>query len=127
MENGMAPRLALGAAEQQELAARRGRAENLALGGADDEARRAKMRQACEGFESIFIQKMWEQMRATLPKEGLMKSKEEEFWMSMYDQELARSVTSAGGIGLADMMMRQMSRNEANIGEASRTSPSRRP
>ena len=127
MENGMDPRLALGAAEQQELAARRGMAENLAQGGADDEARRAKMRQACEGFESIFIQKMWEQMRATLPKEGLMKSKEEEFWMSMYDQELARSVTSAGGIGLADMMMRQMSRNEANIGEASRISPSRRP
>ena len=84
MENGMDPRLALGAAEQQELAARRGMAENLAQGGADDEARRAKMRQACEGFESIFIQKMWEQMRATLPKEGLMKSKEEEFWMSMF-------------------------------------------
>ena len=109
MESGIDPRLALGAAEQQELAARRGMAENLAQGGADDEAKRAKMRQACEGFESIFIQKMWEQMRATLPKEGLMKSKEEEFWMSMYDQELAKSVANAGGIGLADMMMAQMS------------------
>lgn len=126
MESGIDPRLALGAAEQQELAARRGMAENLAQGGADDEAKRAKMRQACEGFESIFIQKMWEQMRATLPKEGLMKSKEEEFWMSMYDQELAKSVANAGGIGLADMMMAQMSRNDANMGEASRISPPRR-
>ena len=44
MESGIDPRLALGAAEQQELAARRGMAENLAQGGADDEAKRAKMR-----------------------------------------------------------------------------------
>lgn len=126
MESGIDPRLALGAAEQQDIAARGRMAENLAQGGADDEARRAKMRQACEGFESIFIQKMWEQMRATLPREGLMKSKEEEFWMSLYDQELAKSVAGAGGIGLADMMMAQMSRNDTHMGEASRVSPPRR-
>lgn len=126
MESGIDPRLALGAAEQQDALAQGRMAENLAQNGADDAAKRAKMRQACEGFESIFIQKMWEQMRATLPREGLMKSKEEEFWMSMYDQELAKSMTSAGGIGLADMMERQLSRNDANIGEASRVSPARR-
>lgn len=126
METGMDPRLAMGAAEQQDLAARSRMAENLAQSGVDDEAKRAKMRQACEGFESIFIQKMWEQMRATLPKEGLMKSKEEEFWMSMYDQELAKSIAGSGGIGLADMMMTQLDRTNASIGDASRNSPSRR-
>lgn len=126
METGMDPRLAMGAAEQQDLAARSRMAENLAQSGGDDEAKRAKMRQACEGFESIFIQKMWEQMRATLPKEGLMKSKEEEFWMSMYDQELAKSIAGSGGIGLADMMMVQLDRTNASIGDASRNSPSRR-
>lgn len=118
METGMDPRLAMGAAEQQDLAARSRMAENLAQSGGDDEAKRAKMRQACEGFESIFIQKMWEQMRATLPKEGLMKSKEEEFWMSMYDQELAKSIAGSGGIGLADMMMVQLDRTNASIGDA---------
>ncbi len=74
-----------------------------------DPAKEKKLREACEGFESIFIQKMWEQMRASLPKDGLLSSsKEEQFWQGMYDQELAKSMASSGGIGLADMMMEQM-------------------
>ena len=70
-----------------------------------------KLRSACEGFESIFIQKMWEQMQNTVPKEGLMHSRDEKTWQSMYDQELAKEMTRAGGIGLADMMYEQLSRN----------------
>jgi Rod binding domain-containing protein len=70
-----------------------------------------KQREACEGFESIFIQKMWEQMRATIPESNLLKGREEKFWQSMYDQELAKTMAGAGGIGLADMMYEQLSRN----------------
>lgn len=70
-----------------------------------------KLREACEGFESIFIQKMWEQMRATVPKSGLLKGREEQFWQGMFDQELSKKMSSAGGIGLADMMYDQLSRN----------------
>lgn len=75
------------------------------------EAREKKLRDACEGFESVFIQKMWQEMRNTIPKGGLMHGKEERFWQDMYDQELSKSMTSAGGIGLADMMYAQLSRN----------------
>lgn len=75
------------------------------------EAREKKLREACEGFESVFIQKMWQEMRNTIPKSGLMHGKEERFWQDMYDQELSKSMTSAGGIGLADMMYAQLSRN----------------
>ena len=70
-----------------------------------------KLRESCEGFESIFIQKMWEQMRATIPESGFLKGREEKFWQSMYDQELAKTMASAGGIGLADMMYEQLSRS----------------
>ena len=70
-----------------------------------------KLREACEGFESVFIQKMWEQMRATVSETGLMKSKDEKIWQGMYDQELSKKMASAGGIGLADMMMTQLGRN----------------
>ena len=70
-----------------------------------------KPRESCEGFESIFIQKMWEQMRATIPESGLLKGREEKFWQSMYDQELAKTMAGAGGIGLADMMYEQLSRS----------------
>jgi len=70
-----------------------------------------KLRESCEGFESIFIQKMWEQMRASIPESGFLKGREEKFWQGMYDQELAKSMASAGGIGLADMMYDQLSRS----------------
>jgi len=70
-----------------------------------------KLRESCEGFESIFIQKMWEQMRATIPESNLLKGREEKFWQGMYDQELAKTMAGAGGIGLADMMYEQLSRS----------------
>lgn len=76
-----------------------------------------KLREACEGFESVFIQKMWEQMRATVPDSGLLKGREEKFWQGMYDQELAKTMTKAGGIGLADMMYEQLSINLRRAGK----------
>ena len=80
-----------------------------------------KLREACEGFESIFIQKMWQEMRSTLPKTNMLQGREEQYWQSMYDQELAKSMTAAGGIGLADMMYSQLSRDlvSASRGTAS--------
>lgn len=75
------------------------------------EQKEKRLREACEGFESIFIQKMWQQMRATLPQNGLLHSRDEKMWQDMYDQELAKSMSSVGGIGLADMMYEQLSRN----------------
>ena len=83
----------------------------------DPETKAKKLREACEGFESVFIQKMWQEMRNTLPKGGMLHGREERFWQDMYDQELAKKMTSAGGIGLADMMFSQLSRN---LGAASR-------
>jgi peptidoglycan hydrolase FlgJ len=80
-----------------------------------------KLREACEGFESIFIQKMWEEMRKTLPKSTMLHGKEEDFWQGMYDQELAKKMTSAGGIGLADMMFTQLSSNLASASKTTAT------
>lgn len=80
-----------------------------------------KLREACEGFESVFIQKMWEQMRATVPKGGLLQGRDEQYWQGMFDQELSKKMSSAGGIGLADMMYEQLSRN---LVSASRTTAS---
>lgn len=85
------------------------------------EAKAQKLREACEGFESIFIQKMWQEMRNAVPKTGLLAGREERFWQDMYDQELSKSMTRAGGIGLADMMYEQLSSNlvSASRGAAS--------
>ncbi len=99
--------------------------ERLGNSKSAEQVENEKLKEACQGFESIFIQKMWEQMRDTLPKEGLMTSKDEKFWQGMYDQELSKSMTNAGGIGLTDMMMEQMSRNTSDAASASKASQAR--
>ncbi len=83
-----------------------------------DAEKEKKLREACEGFESIFIQKMWQQMRATLPQENPLVGREEKFWQSMYDQELSKKMASSGGIGLAEMMYDQLSKNLVSASRA---------
>ncbi len=100
--------------------------ERLGNSKSAEQVENEKLKEACQGFESIFIQKMWEQMRASLPKDGLMSSsKDEKFWQGMYDQELSKSMTNAGGIGLTDMMMEQMSKNKADTASMSKDSSPR--
>ncbi len=82
-----------------------------------------KLREACEGFESIFINKLWTQMRKSVPKEGFLHSKEEEFYQSMFDQEMSKKMTSAGGIGLADILYDQLKQQAEYVSRA--TSPTR--
>lgn len=112
-------------AQTNELIARQKQFKALAGGGQDKDG---KLREACKGFEAVFVQKMWEQMRATIPEGGYLKGKEEKFWQSMYDQELAKKMTDAGGIGLADMMYEQLSKGLADASKDSSTSvASRKP
>ncbi len=84
----------------------------------DSAQKEKELRSAAEGFEAIFIQKMWQQMRSSLPKNPLHHSKEEEYWQSMYDQELGKSMASAGGIGLADLMVEQLTRERYKTPQA---------
>ena len=80
--------------------------------------KKAKLREACEGFESVFIQKMWEQMRKNVQKSGYLHSKDEQMYQGMYDAEFSKKMTQAGGIGLADMLYEQLSQR---LGESSRS------
>ncbi|MBF0480351.1 MAG: peptidoglycan DD-metalloendopeptidase family protein [Desulfovibrionaceae bacterium] len=68
-----------------------------------------KLRGACQGFESVFVNKLLSQMRSSLPKEGLLHSKYEEQYLSMFDQELADKISKDGGVGIAQMMYDQLS------------------
>ena len=104
------PEAGAGEIARNEMQSRLAGLGNLGGNKMDPAQKEKKLRESCEGFESIFIQKMWEEMRKTLPKSTLLHGKEEQFWQGMYDQELAKKMTSAGGIGLADMMYAQLSR-----------------
>ena len=67
-----------------------------------DAAAQRKLKEACQGFEAIFLQRVWEQMRKNVAKEGYLHSRDEEAYQGMFDQELVKKMADAGGIGLAE-------------------------
>lgn len=68
-----------------------------------------RLKQACEDFESIFVDFMLKQMRQTVPQNDLFGGgSAEQLYTSMMDSELAKSISHQRGLGLADQMYRQM-------------------
>ena len=60
-------------------------------------------------FESIFIQMMLKSMRAALPDGGLFDSNQMDTFQEMFDQQLGVSMANEKGLGLADVIARQLS------------------
>lgn len=72
-----------------------------------------KMKEACLEFESMFIYYLLKEMRATVPKSGFISGgKAEDCYTSLLDQELAKELSSKGGIGLASLMRGQLLNQE---------------
>lgn len=70
----------------------------------------SELKQVCKEFEGIFISMMFKQMRATVPKSDYLKSDSStEIFNSMFDDELC-DVAAQRGIGLGEMMYKQMSK-----------------
>ncbi|MEI6732378.1 MAG: flagellar assembly peptidoglycan hydrolase FlgJ [Comamonadaceae bacterium] len=92
---------------------------NLALDGRSLDTLRAQARhnpdQALKAvsvqFEAVFLQALLKSMRDATPQEGLMDSDSTRMYTSMLDQQMAQSL-SARGIGLADVMLRQLRRTQ---------------
>ena len=59
-------------------------------------------------FESMFIQMMLKSMRDALPKDGLFSSNDMDTYTEMADQQIAVNLAESGGIGLADVIARQL-------------------
>ena len=73
------------------------------------EKRDKELRKACEGFEAIFLNMMYRQMRATVPENPLFgESHALKIFQDMRDDELMKNVAAGGGIGIADMMYKQL-------------------
>ncbi|MBI3903663.1 MAG: flagellar assembly peptidoglycan hydrolase FlgJ [Nitrosomonadales bacterium] len=70
-----------------------------------DQALRAAARQ----FESVFMNMMLKSMRDATPQDGMFDSEQTKMFTGMLDQQLAQNMASRG-IGLADIMVRQLSR-----------------
>jgi len=72
-----------------------------------------ELKKACEGFESYFLQIMFREMRKPSLHVGDMfeKSNAEEIFEDMLFEEYSKLSAARGGIGLADMMYKQMINN----------------
>ncbi|MFC3395197.1 flagellar assembly peptidoglycan hydrolase FlgJ [Brenneria rubrifaciens] len=66
------------------------------------------IRAVAQQMEGIFVQMMMKSMRAALPQDGMLSNEQTRLYTSMYDQQLAQEV-SGKGLGLADVMVRQLS------------------
>lgn len=72
----------------------------------------AKLKEACQQFEQLFLNQMLAQMRKTVPKGTMMGGgQSEEMFNGMLDQERAKVWAQEGGIGLANMLFQQMKQN----------------
>ena len=75
----------------------------------DDPAYQKRLKKACQGFESMFMQMMWKEMRGTVPENSLFgESQGEKIFRDMLDTEMVDRMTQAGGLGLADLMYQQL-------------------
>ena len=67
------------------------------------------LRAVAQQFESLFAQMLIKSMRATSFGDGLMDSQQSDFYRDMFDQQISVELAKGKGLGLADMLMRQLS------------------
>jgi len=93
-------------------------AQNAAAGKNDP-----RLQAACAEMESLFVNYLIQEMRATIDKSGFISGgRAEEIFTSMLDVELSRKISAAGGLGLASILLEQLGRMTAGR-EPSNPSP----
>ena len=89
------------------------RLNQLKVGDKDSDA---NMRKVAQEFESLFLGEMLKSMRSAtnaLGEDNPLNTPAAKQYQEMYDQQLAVSMSrEGGGIGLADVLLRQMQKNK---------------
>jgi len=67
------------------------------------------LRAVAQQFEGVFARMLIKSMRETSFGDGLMDSEQSDFYRDMFDQQLSVELAKGRGLGLADMLMRQLS------------------
>ena len=68
------------------------------------------MEKVARDFESIFVNKLFESMRKGVPKSGLLDSSAMKMYQSMMDQEMAKLMSVGKGMGIGEMVYKDLSR-----------------
>lgn len=68
------------------------------------------LKAAAQQFESVFLNMMLKSMREATPQDGMFDNEQTKMFTGMLDQQFAQNMATRG-VGLADMMVKQLSRN----------------
>ncbi len=69
----------------------------------------AALEKVAEQFEAIFLQTMLKSMRAASLGDGILDSDKTQFYQQMFDQQIAMDLANKRQVGIADLMIRQLS------------------
>ena len=67
------------------------------------------LRAVAKQFEALFLQQMLKGMRDASLGEGLLDSKAGDMYQDMFDKQISLNMSQGKGIGIADMLVRQLS------------------
>ena len=70
----------------------------------------AAIKEVAKQFESIFVNMMMKSMRDALPQDGMFNTDQMKTYQGMFDQQLSLDMSNRGGIGLAEVIERQLSK-----------------
>ena len=74
-----------------------------------------KLYQACKDFEAIFLAQLWREMKKTVPQH----EEENTSHLSNYEEislpKFMQTLSAGGGIGLADLLYRQLAPKAVTI------------
>ena len=69
------------------------------------------LRAAAQQFESVFMNMMLKSMREATPQDGPMDNEQSKLFTGMLDQQLSQGMAAGRGMGLADMLVKQLGRS----------------
>lgn len=71
----------------------------------------AALKAVAQQFEGIFMNMMLKSMREATPKDGMLDSEQGNLYTQLFDQQLAQKLSSGKGLGVADMLVKQLTRS----------------
>lgn len=90
---------------------------------------KAKARKHADDFETMFLEQMVERMTASSGTEGPLGENGTggEIWRSQLNQQYAKQIQKAGGLGISDQVMRDLLRIQANSSATTNNGPANVP
>lgn len=86
-------------------------------------AEERRLRESAREIEAVFVQQLLKTMRQASPG-GVLTGTGQRVYQDMMDQELARAMAKGGGLGLADMLVRDVLRRQGAEKNPSSEAPS---